>query len=57
LPLGCLSLSFDPIARTLEVFRLDDGRWTLLTTASGGEVLRVEPFDAIDLELGLLWAD
>jgi Uma2 family endonuclease len=47
----------DPIARTLEVFRLDDGRWTLLTSASGGEVLRVEPFDAIDLELGLLWAD
>jgi hypothetical protein len=39
------------------VFRLDDGRWTLLTTGSGGDVLRAEPFEAIDLELTLLWAD
>jgi hypothetical protein len=29
----------------------------LLTTASGGEVLRVEPFDASDIDLNLLWAD
>jgi Uma2 family endonuclease len=47
----------DPLARTLEVFRLEDGRWTLMTAASGAEVLRVEPFDAIEFDLALLWAD
>jgi Uma2 family endonuclease len=47
----------DPAARTLEAFRLEDGRWTLMTTASGAEVLRVEPFDAIEFDLRSIWAD
>ncbi len=47
----------DPIARTLEVLRLDGGRWTILSTWSGLAIIRAEPFDAIDLDLSLLWED
>jgi Uma2 family endonuclease len=45
----------DPLARTLEVLRLDSGRWTIVATHGGGEVVRVEPFEAIDLDLAWLW--
>ena len=47
----------DPLARTLEVFRLEAGRWVLLGTHVGNVVVRAEPFAEIDLELRLLWAD
>jgi Uma2 family endonuclease len=45
----------DPLARTLEVLRQDGGRWTIVSTSAGAEVLRAEPFDAIELDLTLLW--
>jgi Uma2 family endonuclease len=47
----------DPVERTLEVFRLVENRWLLLATFADDERVRAEPFDAIELELGLLWAD
>lgn len=47
----------DPVARTLEVFALEHGRWTLLLTASDDAPVRAAPFDAIELDLGVLWAD
>ncbi len=47
----------DPIACTLEVLRLDTGPWTILSTWSGLAIVRPEPFDAIDLDLSLLWED
>jgi Uma2 family endonuclease len=47
----------DPIARTLEVLRLDGERWVILATHAGEARLRAAPFDAIELELGVLWAD
>ena len=47
----------DPIARTLEVLRLENGRWTLLATHVGAEVVRAEPFTEIDFELASLWVD
>ncbi len=47
----------DPIARTLEVLRLDAGRWTIVSTWAGVETVRAEPFDAIDLDLAWLWDD
>ena len=46
----------DPIARTLEAYRLDAERWTLLGTWRDAARVRVEPFDAIELELAALWA-
>lgn len=39
----------DPIARTLEIHRLEEGRWIVALTHAGDEPLRAEPFDAIEL--------
>jgi len=47
----------DPLAETLEVFRLENGRWSLLAVHAGDEVVRAEPFGEIDLELALLWSE
>ena len=47
----------DPEARTLEVFRLDVERYTLLAAHAGPGRARAEPFEAIELELGLLWSE
>ncbi len=47
----------DPLARTLEVLRLEAGRWTILGTHAGADVVRAEPFADIELELSALWAD
>jgi Uma2 family endonuclease len=47
----------DPAVRSLEVFRLENGRYSLLATHSDDDVVRAEPFDAIELELAVLWAD
>ena len=38
----------DPIARTLEVLRLESGRWSILSTASDLAVVRAEPFEALE---------
>jgi hypothetical protein len=47
----------DPLARLLEVLRLDGGRWVIAATHGGAEVVHAQPFDAIDLELAALWDD
>jgi len=47
----------DPTVRTLEVLRLEDGRWVFLGTYSDMDVVRVEPFEAIEIELSTLWPD
>jgi Uma2 family endonuclease len=45
----------NPITQTLEVYRLESGRWVLLDTFEENDVVRVEPFDAIELPLAVLW--
>ncbi len=45
----------DPLARTIEVLRLEDGSWVVALNAGGAQRVRAEPFDAIDLDLGTLW--
>jgi Uma2 family endonuclease len=45
-----------PLAQTLEVYRLEQGRWVLLGTYEGDAKVRAEPFEAIELDLGALWA-
>lgn len=47
----------DPALQTLEVFELRDGVYALVSVASGNAVVRPVPFDAVDFELGLLWAE
>jgi Uma2 family endonuclease len=46
----------DAAAQTLEVFRLDGATYRLVQTAAGDERVRAEPFDAIELDLAVLWA-
>jgi Uma2 family endonuclease len=45
----------DPVAQTLEVLRLEAGRWVIVCTFAGTESVRVPPFDAIEWDLGALW--
>ena len=45
----------DPLARTLEVYRLADGLWTLAAVHGGDDVVRAAPFDAIELTLDRWW--
>jgi Uma2 family endonuclease len=47
----------NPLARTLEVYRLAEGRWLLLATHEGSVQVRAEPFDAVELELAPLWGE
>jgi Uma2 family endonuclease len=44
-----------PIDRTLEAYRLEHGRWVLLAAHGGEDRVRVEPFDAQELDLALFW--
>ena len=46
-----------PTDRTLEVLHLRDGAWTIVGVCSGSDVVRIKPFEAIELELGRLWPD
>jgi Uma2 family endonuclease len=45
----------DPLAQTLEVYRLEARHWVVTATFGGSEVVRAEPFDAIELQLGRWW--
>jgi hypothetical protein len=45
----------DPLAKTLEVYRLDGETFRLVGTHAEDARVRAEPFDAIELELGALW--
>ncbi len=47
----------DPIARTLEVLRLEGGRWSILVTRAGEDAVRAEPFEAIEFSLGEFWVE
>jgi Uma2 family endonuclease len=45
----------NPVLRTLEVFGLLDGRWVLEIVHEGNERVRIEPFDAVELDLERWW--
>jgi Uma2 family endonuclease len=47
----------NPLERTLEVLRLREGAWTIVAVCSDSDAVRIEPFAAIELELGRLWAE
>lgn len=47
----------DPLARLLEVLRLHGSRYEIFATHKDDESVHAEPFDAVSLELGALWAD
>jgi Uma2 family endonuclease len=45
----------DPLAQTLEAFRLDGETYRLMGTWRDEARVRIEPFEALELELALLW--
>jgi Uma2 family endonuclease len=45
----------NPVLCTLEIYRLEAGRWMLLDTFEGNTSTRAEPFDAVELSLCVLW--
>jgi Uma2 family endonuclease len=47
----------DPLAHTLEAFALHEGRWTVIGLFQEQDAVTVEPFTAVALELGALWAE
>ena len=44
-------------SRTLEAYRLQGSQWLLLATHKDSERPRIEPFEALELDLALLWED
>ena len=46
----------DPGLRTLEIYRLEAQRWVVVATHGGDDVIRAEPFDAAEIDLGRWWA-
>ncbi|WNG18289.1 Uma2 family endonuclease [Cystobacter fuscus] len=47
----------DPIAQTLDLFRLEGRHWLLVETFAGDERVRAAPFEAVELELALVWSE
>lgn len=45
----------DPSLKTLEILRLDGDTYRIVTAVRGNARLHAEPFDAMELDLALLW--
>ena len=45
----------DPLQQALEVYRLEGSRWSQQGIWKGEVLVRAEPFDALELKLGVLW--
>ena len=46
----------DPDLQTLEVYQLENQRWTLIASLTDDDPVKVAPFDAVEFSLGGLWA-
>lgn len=47
----------DPILRTLEIYRLEAGRWVVAGAYGGTDVVRAEPFTEVEVRLGRWWLE
>jgi hypothetical protein len=47
----------DPVARTLEVLRPQDGRWLIAAIYGNEDKVQAEPFEAVEIDLSLIWED
>jgi Uma2 family endonuclease len=45
----------NPLTQTLEAYRLEHHRWSLLGTYAGDASARIEPFEAVEIDLWRLW--
>jgi Uma2 family endonuclease len=46
-----------PLLQTLEVYRLEAGRWIVASNHGGTDRVRAEPFDAVEIDLARWWID
>ena len=44
-----------PIAKTLQAFELQNGKWAQIADLKDADTASVPPFDAIDFDLSELW--
>ena len=47
----------DPLAGTLEIYRLERDDWVVASTHGGSERVRPEPFDAVELDITRWWLE
>lgn len=47
----------DPVLRTLEVYRLESGRWFVASIHGGNDAVRAEPFQEVEFEIGRWWLE
>lgn len=47
----------DALDKTLEVYRLESGRWVVASTHAGDEQVRAEPFEAVELQIVRWWLE
>ncbi|MGE0826200.1 MAG: Uma2 family endonuclease [Candidatus Binatia bacterium] len=47
----------DPLQRTLEVYRLEERQWVVVSVHGDTEVVRAEPFEAIALDMDRWWLE
>ncbi len=47
----------EPLAKTLEVYRLHSAQWVVASTHGGGERVRAEPFEAVEIDLTRWWLE
>ncbi|MGE0826246.1 MAG: Uma2 family endonuclease [Candidatus Binatia bacterium] len=45
----------DPTVHTLEVYRLDEGKWVDVGAYGGAELVRAEPFAAVEMDMSQWW--
>ena len=46
-----------PVERTLEVLRLESGRWSIVATFAEDALVRAEPFEAVEIDLLRIWGE
>ncbi|MGB4874786.1 MAG: Uma2 family endonuclease, partial [Candidatus Competibacter sp.] len=47
----------DPLARSMEAFALEQGRWVVIGLYGDQETANIPPFQELDLQLAELWAE
>ncbi len=47
----------EPLQHTIEMYSLADGEWVVVTVHGGDDPARLEPFDAIELEVARWWLE
>jgi Uma2 family endonuclease len=47
----------DPVARTIEVYRLEGDRWVVVGAHGGTDPMRAEPFGEVELDVSRWWIE